>query len=149
MARLVLDDHLLNDVLAGRRPPEFEGLEADGLATTNLWFFRLSLSWADPEVRAKLSEPVARLAPSVQAAFRSRLVALPKDVEVLSMKELVWPMAELCVRHRNYGRRLSAMAAEALATAWRHRGGIAVSRADVDPNLEGAARADGIPFHVL
>ena len=119
------------------------------MATTNLWLFRLCLSWADPVVRAKLSEPVARLHPSLQAAFRARLVTLPEDIEVLSMGELAWPMAELCVRHRTYGRHLSPATAEALAAAWRLRGGIAVSRADVDPSLEAAARTDGIEFHVL
>jgi hypothetical protein len=149
MPRLVLDDHLLRGVLAGRRPQEFEGLECDGFATTNLWRFRLYLSLADPDVRAKLSEPVARLPPSLQASFRSRITALPQDIEVLPFDELAWPMAELTVRHRTYGRRLSATMAEALAAAWRFRGGIAVSGSAVDPTLEAAARADGIKFHIL
>jgi hypothetical protein len=149
MARLVLDDHLLRDVLAGQRHQDFEGLECDGLATTNLWRFRLYLSLADPEVRSKLSEPVARLPPSLQASFRSRVTALPHDIEVLPFDELAWPMAELTVRHRTYGRRLSPTTAEALAAAWRFRGGIAVSGNDVDPVLEVAARADGIKFHIL
>lgn len=149
MARLVVDDHLLRGVLAGTPRPELAELGADGLATTNLWLFRLSLCWADPDVRARLSEPVSRLPPALQAAFRSRLVSLPEDIELLPMGELAWPMAELCVRHGTYGRHLSATSAEALAAAWRLRGGIAVSGAAVDPGLEAAARADGIELHVL
>lgn len=122
---------------------------SDGLATTSLWLFRLCSSWADPKVRARLSEPVARLRPSLQAAFRSRLVALPENIEVLSLADLARPAAELSVRHRTYGRSLSTTTAEALAAAWHLRGGIAVSRDDLDPNLEAAARADGVEFHVL
>jgi hypothetical protein len=38
---------------------------------------------------------------------------------------------------------------EALAAAHQLRAAIAVSRADVGPNLQAAARSDGIEFHVL
>jgi len=149
VARLLIDDHLLRDVLTSRRPPDLGGLSPDGVATTSLWLFRLCSSWADPKVRRKLSSPVGGLPPSFQAAFRSRLVSLPDEIEVLSSRELAWSMAELSVRHRAYGRDLPVTMAEALAAAWRLRGGIAVCGADVDPNLKAAARADGIEFHTL
>lgn len=149
MGRLVIDDHLLRDVLVGQRSPDLGGLGSDGVATTGLWLFRLCSSWADPTVQGRLSEPVTALSEELQAAFRARLVALPSDVEVLGLRELAWPMAELGARHRSRGRGLSAAMLEALAAAQHFVGGIAVSRSDVGPNLRAAARADRVAFHTL
>lgn len=146
MAILVLDDHLLRDVLVGDRPPDLDGLGADGVATTGLWLFRLCSSFADA---GKLSAPVAALPEDLQAAFRSQLVALPHEIEVLPLRELAWLMAELQYRHRAEGRTLSAAMVEALAAAHRFNGGIAVSTRDVGPHLRGTAEADGVAFHVL
>ena len=149
MGRLVIDDHLLRDVLVGQRPPDLGGLGSDGLATTGLWLLRLCSSWADPTVQGRLSEPVKALSVELQDAFRARLVALPSDIEVLGLRDLAWPMAQLRARHRSRGRGLSAAMLEALAAAQHLDGGIAVSRADVGPNLRAAARADRVSFHTL
>lgn len=97
----------------------------------------------------KLSAPVAALPDELQAAFRAQLTALPPEIDVLPMRDLAWLMADLQTRHRAEGRTLSAAMVEALASAHRHGGGIAVSTQDVGPNLHAAARADDIPFHVL
>jgi hypothetical protein len=149
VARLVIDDHLLRDVLVGDRPAELGGLGAGGIATTGLWLFRLCSGLADPTVAGKLSAPVTALPEELQAAFRAQLTALPAEIDVLPMRDLVWQMAELQTRHRAEGRTLSAAMAEALAAAHRHDGGIAVSVQDVGPNLQAAAQTDQIPFHVL
>ena len=77
------------------------------------------------------------------------ITALPDDIEVLPMRELSWPMAELQQRHRGQGRGLSAAMVEALAAAHQLQAGIAVSRHDVGPNLRDSAEADGIAFHIL
>jgi hypothetical protein len=146
---VVVDDHLLRDVLASSRGADLDGLAPDGLATTGLWLFRLSSSLANPSVAGRLSGPVAALPPSLRAAFRAQLVALPDDITLLSLRELAWPMAELQARHRSQGRTLSAAMAEALAAAHRLGAAIAVSRHDVGPNLKAAAEADGVAFHVL
>ena len=149
MARLVIDDHLLRDVLVGDRPTDLGGLAAGGIATTGLWLFRLCSALAEPTVAGKLSAPVAVLPEELQAAFRSQLTALPPEIDVLPMRDLAWLMAELQTRHRAEGGTLSAAMVEALAAARRHGGGIAVSRHDVGPNLRAAAHTDQIPFHVL
>ncbi len=149
MARLVVDDHLLRDVLAGDRPSDLGGLAAGGIATTGLWLFRLCSSLAQPTVIGKLSAPVAALPDELQAAFRAQLAALPPEIDVLPLRDLAWSMAELQARHRAEGRNLSAAMVEALAAAHRRGGGIAVSANDVGPNLQAAAGADDIPFHVL
>lgn len=149
MASAVVDDHLLRDVLVGRRTANLDGLAPGGIATTGLWLFRLCSSFADPRVRGKLSAPVATLPEDVQAAFRSQVVALPREIEVLGLRELAWPMAELQASHRAAGRNLSAAMVEALAAAHRLGAAIAVSRHDVGPNLRAAAQADGLTFRVL
>jgi len=145
----VVDDHLLRDVLVGSRAPDLDGMAPDGIATTGLWLFRLSSSFADPAVVGKLSGPVATLPKDLQARFRAQLVALPGMIEVVSLRELAWPMAELQHRHRAAGRPLSAAMVEALAAAHRLGGAIAVSRHDVGSNLRAAAEADGLAFHVV
>jgi len=148
VARVVIDDHLLRDVLAGNRSPDLGGL-ATSLATTGLWLFRLSSAWATPEVLGKLTAPVAALPADQQELFRARLVALPDEIELLPLRQLAWSMALLQHRHRIEGRPLSAAMAEALAAAHALGAAIAVSRHDVGPNLKAAAEQDHLAFHVV
>lgn len=102
-----------------------------------------------PDCLGKLSAPVAALPKDLQARFRAQVTALPHDIEVLSLRELSWPMAELQHRHREAGRAMSAAMVEALAAAHRLEAGIAVSRHDVGVNLRAAAGADGVSFYAL
>ncbi|MGH9110503.1 MAG: hypothetical protein ACRDY3_13775 [Acidimicrobiales bacterium] len=148
MTTVVIDDHLLRDVLTGNRPPDLEGV-ATSLVTTGLWLFRLSSAWASPDVVGKLTAPVAVLSAGQQDLFRARLIALPDEIEVLPLRLLAWPMATLQHRHRSEGRPLSAAMAEALAAAQTLGGEIAVSSQDVGPNLKAAAEHDGVPFNIL
>jgi hypothetical protein len=149
VASVVIDDHLLRDLLTGERPPDLDGIAPEGVATTGLWLFRLCSSLTNPIVSGKLSAPVAALPEDLQARFRSQLTTLPHDIEVLSMRELSWPMAELQHRHREAGRAMSAAMAEALAAAQRLDASIAVSRHDIGSNLRAAAGADGVAFYTL
>lgn len=149
MAATVVDDHLLREILVGRLDETLGGLAPDGVAVTGLWLYRLCSSFADPRVVGKLSGPVVSLPEDLQARFRAQLVALPTSIEVLSLRDLAWSMALLRTRHRAEGRSLSAAMVEALAAAYRLGAGIAVSHADVGPNLRAAADADGVPFHVV
>jgi hypothetical protein len=145
----VVDDHLLRDILVGHRNETLDGLAPDGVATTGLWLFRLCSSFADPTVVGKLSGPVASLPQDMQGRFRAQLVALPASIDVLSLRDMAWPMALLQTRHRAAGRSLSAAMVEALAAAHLLGREIAVSHNDVGPNLRAAAEEDGIAFHVL
>lgn len=148
MAVVVIDDHLLRDILTGERSDDLEGL-ASSVATTGLWLFRLSSAWSTPARIGKLTAPVAALPADAQARFLERLTALPADIEVLHLRDLAWPMAQLQDRHRRGGRQLSAAMVEALAAAHALDAAIAVSSADVGPNLRASADHDGIEFHVL
>lgn len=67
MGTVVVDDHLLRDVLTGERAGDLGGI-ASGLATTGLWLFRLSSSFADARVAGKLSAPVTGLPVKLRAA---------------------------------------------------------------------------------
>jgi hypothetical protein len=135
--------------LTGGREADLDGLAPQGVATTGLWLFRLCSSLANPFVSGKLSSPVAALPTDVQTRFRAQLTALPDDIEVLSMRDISWPMAELQNRHREVGRAMSAAMVEALAAAHQLGAGIVVSKHDIGSNLRAAARADGVPFHAL
>lgn len=148
MTTVVIDDHLLRDVLTGNRPPDLGG-SATALATTGLWLLRLSSAWAAPGVVGKLTAPVEALSPDQQDVFRARLVALPDEIEVLPLRQLAWPMAILQHRHRGEGHPLSAAMAEALAAAHALGAAIAVSNLDVGPNLKAAAERDRVPFNIL
>ncbi len=148
MTAVVVDDHLVRDVLTGERPADLGGI-ATALATTGLWLFRLSSSLAAPGVVGKLSAPVAALPDDRQQRFREQLVALPAAIQVLHLRHLAWPMAQLQHRHRGEGRQLSAAMVEALAAAHALDAAIAVSREDVGPNLKAAAEHDGVAFHIL
>jgi hypothetical protein len=83
VAPVVVDDHLLRDVLASERSSDLGGLAPDGVATTGFWLFRLCASLERPTVAGKLSAPVAALPENLQARFCSQLAALPEDIEVL------------------------------------------------------------------
>ena len=98
---------------------------------------------------AGCTSPVSALPEAVQARFRAQLIELPATIEVLSLRERAWPMALLQTRHRSQGRSLSAAMVEALAAAHGLGRAIAVSRNDVGPNLQAAAEADGVAFHLV
>ena len=148
MTAVVIDDHLLRDVLTGTRTADLGGI-ATSLATTGLWFVRLSTAFSPPEVVGKLTSPVAALPPDQQGRFLAGLVALPDEIELLHLRQLAWQMALIQNRHRREGRPLSAAMTEARAAAHALGAGIAVSRDDVGPNLKAAAEADRIIFHVI
>lgn len=148
MATVVIDDHLLRDVLTGARRHDLGGI-ATGLATTGLWLFRLSSSFAAPGTIRKLSAPVKGLPARMQEQFQAQLTSLPPEIEILHLRDLAWSMAKLQHRHRQRGHQLSAAMVEALAAAHSLGAAIAVSEHDVGPNLRAAALDDDITFHVL
>lgn len=149
MVSVVVDDHLLRDILTGERTSDLGGLVSDGIATTGLWLFRLYSSFANPAVVGALSGPVRAMPVERQAEFRERMVALPDDIEIAPLRDLAWSMAELQHRHAIAGRPMSAAMVEALAAAKWFSAAIAVSQRDVGPHLRAAAGFDGVDFHVL
>ena len=140
MTTIVVDDHLLHDVLEGQRALDLGGL-ANRLATRRVVAISAEQFLAVGAVPGLPAEQLAR--------YRAQLVALPAEIDVLHLRNLAWPMAELQQRHRGFGHHLSAAMVEALAAAHELKAGIAVSRDDVGPGLMAAANEDGIEFHAL
>jgi hypothetical protein len=136
VASVVVDDHPLRDIMTSPRKPSLGGIAPEGVATTGLWLFRLCSSFADPEVAGKLSTPVTGLPEDMQAQFRAQLTILPDEIQVLSMRELSWSMAQLQRRHRSQGRGMSAAMVVAIAAAQRLQAGIAVSKLAIGPYSE-------------
>ncbi|MBO0730787.1 MAG: hypothetical protein J2P57_16135 [Acidimicrobiaceae bacterium] len=65
------------------------------------------------------------------------MTALPDSIELLSLRELAWPMARLI----DDGVRLNLMSLEALAAAEQLRGDLCLGVADENPPLLAAAQA--------
>jgi len=76
VSTVVVDDHLLRDVLTGERTADLGGV-ATALVTTGLWLLRLSSAWAAPGAAGKLSAPVAALSVPQQERFLVQLTRLP------------------------------------------------------------------------
>jgi hypothetical protein len=109
VTRALLDDHLLRDLLAADVPPALdEILLSHEPATTNHYLYRLSRS----VVSAAGGTLTGAWSAEHRRALGARLVALPSDVEVVPMRNLVFHMAELAASYR-----LSTLGAEAIAAA--------------------------------
>lgn len=142
MATLLIDDHLLRGVLAGRPARRVCDASARGdLATTGLYYHRLCLSVTRPGVVGRLSAPIAELDEAARARFRGELLALRADTIVVPIRELAWRMAELRQRFP-----VSTLVAEALAAGERLEATIAVDEDDLGPQMSAAAHELGVPL---
>ena len=109
MTPVLLDDHLLRDLLADDvGDPLAELLAAHPPATTNLYYVRLCKS----TVSARGGRLTGSWPPERRRALGRTLLALPDHIEVLPMRTLAYRMAELAGAHR-----LSTLGAEAVAAA--------------------------------
>lgn len=135
MSRVVLDDHLLRDLLAENVSAELNGVLADyEPATTNLYLVRLC--------RSVVSASGGALTGSWPAHARlelgRRLVSLPGDIAVVPMRTVGFRLAELAVEHR-----LSTLSAEAAAASEYLNGPLCVWTGDDGPRLRAAVAAIG------
>jgi hypothetical protein len=133
--RLVVDDHLLLRILLDDEPPE---LRPGGgrVFTTGLWYHRLCRSVSDRVVVGVFSRALGRAAPHVAAAAIATVTRLPDSIDLLSLRELAWPMARLV----DHGVRLNLMSLEALAAAEHLEAELCLAVADENPPLLTAAR---------
>ena len=104
---LLLDDHLLRDVLASDVRGQLKRLMArHPLATTNLYYLRLCKS----AVSARGGQLTGAWAPERRRALAEVLVALPDAIDVVPMRTLAFAVAKLGDEFR-----LSTLGAEAVA----------------------------------
>jgi hypothetical protein len=136
---VLLDDHLLLAVLLGREPAALRP-DSARIATTGLWYHRLCRALIDSTVVGSMSRRLSGLAPATASAAIASVVTLPGDIEMVSLRTLGWPMAELL----SGGLRLNLLSLEAIAAARAIDAEICLAAADRNEALIGAARELGL-----
>ena len=132
---IVIDDHLLREVLLEREPAWLRRVRRGGqLSTTGCWYYRLCSALHDPELTGSLSGPVAALPDDLRAGVIQQVMSLPTAIRLISMRDLAWPAAGV---GRRFG--LNLLAAEALGAALETRSAIATASANLPPTLRAAA----------
>lgn len=117
------------------------GISAD----TGLWYHRLCRALANQSVVGSLSRRLGGIETAVASDVVASVVELPPTIEMVSLRELGWPMGDLASR----GIRLNLLSLEAVAAA-RHLGSdICLAAADDNKPLVDAARSLDIPVRRL
>lgn len=133
---LVVDDHLLLRILLDDEPQDLRPT-GGRVFTTGLWYHRLCRSVGDRSVIGVFSRAIGGADPPVAAAAIAAVTRLPESIDLLSLRELAWPMARLL----DDGVRLNLMSLEALAAAEHLEGELCLAAADDNPPLLAAAQA--------
>jgi hypothetical protein len=132
---VVIDDHLLREVLLDKEPAWLRRTRRRGdLVTTGSWYYRLCGALQAPDLAGSLSGPVAELPAELRAGVIERVAMLPGHITLLSLRELAWRAAGL---GRHHG--LNLLGAEALGAAIHARAAIATSAINLPPKLHAAA----------
>jgi hypothetical protein len=141
---LIVDDHLLLRILLEDEPSE---LRPDGgrVFTTGLWYHRLCRSLRHRSVTGRFSRALGGADPAVAATTIEAVTRLPDSIELLSLRELAWPMARLV----DDGVRLNLMSLEALAAAQHLGAELCLAIADENPPLLAAAGARTTPVRLV
>jgi hypothetical protein len=127
---VILDDHLLRDVLADDVPGELISVLArHEPATTNLYLFRLSKS----VVAARGGALTRGWDDEQRGALGSKLLTLPKTVEIVPMRVISYRMAEIASTHR-----VSTLGAECVAAAEHLDAPLCVWSGDDGPGIRAA-----------
>ncbi len=138
---VVIDDHLLRDLMTATNRTLANRLTGQTVATTNLWYARLCKSAARHGGGALLGGWTGTERDGLVAA----LVALPPDVHIEPMRSLAWRMGELSARHRG----LSSLGAEAVASAERLSATLVVSARDYRPGIRACAGQLGLDYEAM
>jgi hypothetical protein len=139
--KVVLDDHLLRDVLAD----ELSGSLARLLTThepctTNLYLLRLCKS----VVSARGGQLTGFWNPEQRLALGRKLMVVPATIEIVPMQVLTMRMAEIADVHR-----VSSLGAEAIAAAEYLQGPLTVWAGDDGLGIRTAAKAHRVAYRVL
>ena len=141
VTKVVLDDHLLRDLLSDDVGSELASVLAEyEPATTNLYLVRLCRS----VVAAAGGTLTGSWSVEARQELGRRLVALPDDVDVVPMRALAFRMAELAHLHR-----LSALSAEAAAASEHFDAPLCVWAGDDGPRIRAAVAATGGHYRTI
>ena len=141
MSFVVLDDHLLRDLLADESTIEIRRLlRRRTPATTNLYYLRLCKS----VVSARGGQLTRLFSDDQRRALGRALVTLPDHIQVLPMRDLAYRMAEIAQDHL-----LSALGAEAVSAAEHLDAPLCVWGGDDGPHIRAAAAAMGVGYRTI
>ena len=138
---VLLDDHLLRDLLSDEVPGELSPLLSDhGAATTNLYLHRLCKS----VVSARGGALTGTWSAEQRRSLGRQLLELPDEIEVVPIRQLAFRMAEIADVHR-----VSTLGAEAAAAA-EHLGAVVCVWEGADrPGIRGAISAVGADYRTV
>jgi hypothetical protein len=141
VSQVVIDDHLLRDVLAGERGRLLARLvDTNDLATTNLYYVRLCKS----VIAARGGKLTRGWAADRRRELGRRLLDLPASILILPMRLIGYRMAELAE-----GQRVSTLGAEAVAAAEHLGASLCVWEGDDGPGIRQAASATGVRYQTI
>ena len=141
MSQVVIDDHLLRDVLAGEQGRRLARLvDTDELATTNHYYVRLCKS----VIAARGGKLTGGWAADRRRELGRRLLELPASILILPMRLIGYRVAELAETQR-----LSTLGAEAVAAAEHLGASLCVWDGDDGPGIREAARATGVSYRTI
>lgn len=141
MSQVVIDDHLLRDVLSaeqGRRLTRI--ITTNELATTNLYYVRLCKS----VVAARGGTLTGGWSPEHRRELGRRLLELPESILIVPMRLIGYRVSELAESQR-----LSTLGAEAVAAAEHLGASLYVWDGDDGPGIREAARATGVKYRTI
>lgn len=141
MTSVVLDDHLLRDLLADDLSDDLGRLlQGREPATTNLYFHRLCRS----VVSARGGALTGSWSSERRRELGRRLLRLPDEMEMVPMRILAYRMAEIADAHR-----VSTLGAEAAAAAEHLGAPLCVWEGDDGPAIRGAIAAVGADYRLI
>ena len=141
MSLVVLDDHLLREVLGGEQVGLLGRLaESNDLATTNLYYVRLCKS----VVGARGGALTGGWSQERRRALGRRLLELPDSILIPPMRLTGYRLAELAEDGR-----ISTLGAEAVAVAEHFDASLCVWEGDDGPGIRSAARAARVSYRTI
>ncbi len=141
---VIIDDHLLLQVLLGNEPTLLRPSGA-AIATTGLWYHRLCRALADQSITGSMSRSLGQVDSRIASAAVRAVIELPDTIGLVSLRSLGWPMASLIAD----GIRLNLLSLEALAAAEMLDAEICLAEADKNPTLLEAAERRGVSVRLV
>ena len=89
---VIVDDHLLLQILLNEEPPNFR-VPGARIFTTGLWYHRLCRAVSIHEVTGSMSRRLGRADPAVAAATSRAITMLPETIGLVSLRNWLgrWP----------------------------------------------------------
>jgi hypothetical protein len=141
VSHVVLDDHLLRDVLADGQGPRLARLvSTNEIATTNLYYVRLCRS----VIAARGGKLTGGWSTERRRELGRRLLEPPESILILPMRLIGYRVGEVADTQR-----VSTLGAEAIAAAEHLGSPLCVWDGDDGPGIREAARATGVTYRTI